>query len=61
MGILASFGKTENITVIGIMLNLTVKVIVGCNFELGIGHLDFDREVRGKVIVIGVLLNLAMN
>ena len=32
-----------------------------CNFELNIGHLDLDAEVRGKVIVIGVLLNLTMN
>ena len=32
-----------------------------CNFELDIGHLDFDKEVRGKVMAIGVLLNLAMS
>jgi len=28
MGISVSFGKTENITVIGIMLNLTMKVML---------------------------------
>ena len=61
MGISASLGKTENIIVIGVLLNLAVKVMLGCNFELGISHLNFDREVRGKVIVIDVLLNLTMN
>ena len=43
------------------MLNLTVKVMLEVYNELDISHLDFDREVRGKVIVIGVLLNLTMN
>jgi len=32
-----------------------------CNFELSTSHLNLDMEVRGKVIVIGVLLNLTMN
>jgi len=45
----------------GVVLNLTVKVMLRCNFELGISHLDFDREVRGEVTVISVLLNLTMN
>ena len=39
-----------------------------CNFELSIGHLHFDTEVRGKVIIVklnneldvrNVMLNLA--
>ena len=42
------------------MFNLAVRVMLEVNFELDIDFLDFDKEVRGKVMDIGVLLNLAM-
>ena len=41
-------------------MNLTLSA-KGVMFKLSIDHLGLDAEAQGKVIVIGVVLNLTMN
>jgi len=53
-------GKTEDTNIISVMLNLTVGQCQRYSVELDISHFGFDVTARGKVIVIGVVLNLTM-